>query len=516
MRSLVVLGAALAVASALSLSRASWAQSRNLRPTEPGAPFSYGGATPHSFAEADGAVRVWWVESTSDAPNLASTRVSNVPDAVVRVAEIAEEARAEYRHLGFLDPLPDLDSPVEGGREGLLDIYLIDFASADGATLTNQCTESEEAATCAGFMLIDNDFAAGSYQDFDEGARTVVPHEYFNLVQAAYDAGNDAWWNEATAQWAAKHVYPELTDLERFLPAYFRSPNRPLDAPSAGAAASFLYGTAIWPVFLEETRGISIVREIFEDMAGRAGPATASMDTVLARHQSSLADAFAEFAVRNVGTGSRASSEGYAHASDYPELLFTSFPDELPGAVSGVTTSLSARYYELTATQPTALELGPKTKRDRTRVYAVSLEGGIADVATARELPVTVTGDTVIVVAGTTALKSDAAFDVRASVLEDSPGTGGEGGATGTAGSEGGGAASQARGGSAGDSPLAGVPGEPEPRVDSRSRSACACGTAGTRREAGWAWCCATLLALRGRRRNVRGANGTLTESVRR
>jgi len=83
-------------------------------------------------------------------------------------------------------------------------------------------------------------------------------------VQYAYDANMDHWWLEGTAQWATDQLYPELTDMESFFPAFFADIERPLNSPPGGIVAPWLYGSAIWPRFLGEHLGPEVVASIME------------------------------------------------------------------------------------------------------------------------------------------------------------------------------------------------------------------------------------------------------------
>ena len=84
--------------------------------------------------------------------------------------------------------------------------------------------------------------------------------------------------------------------------------------------AAFLYGSAIWPVFLSERFGDDIVRSVLEQEAQQGDSAIAATDAVLRALQSSIADEFPLFAAWNAATGARAGGGGYLNASDYPEV----------------------------------------------------------------------------------------------------------------------------------------------------------------------------------------------------
>src|SRR5262249_25278719 len=226
---------------------------------------------------------------------------------------VTEDALTKYGLMGFR-ALPSDADPACGsnGGDGRFDVYLVAFAAADGTTATERCSAGPPRV-CASFILAEAKFGA-PYANAEEGIRTVLPHETFHAVQNAYDADLERFWAEGTAQWAAKTLDPALGDLERFLPEFFDNAAHPFDAPPSGAVAGFLYGAAIWPVYLTTRFGAGIVKSILEE-EGKAGAATLdATDTVLKAAGSSLAAEYARFAAWNTATGSRAptGAGGYA------------------------------------------------------------------------------------------------------------------------------------------------------------------------------------------------------------
>jgi hypothetical protein len=248
--------------------------------------------------------------------------------------------------------------------------------------------------------------------------RTVVPHELFHLVQDAYDADVERWWAEGTAQWAAKQVYPDLRDLERFLPAYFESPWRPLNVPPNGVITNFLYATAIWPVFLGERFDAGVVREVYEGFGQGAAGVLPTTDSVLQARGSSLAQEFLQFAAYNAATGERApppGEVGYIDAARYPlvdiEPLATGEGQAIE-LVSEVDSGLGAFYYSVSTDQPRELEL--QADPGRVAALLVPLVDGKPQLGRAEPLPVTLEGAGVVVVAGQSLSRTDAPFTLQA------------------------------------------------------------------------------------------------------
>lgn len=399
---------ALFVLAALLLSgRARAEECATNRPTDPSPPTGYAyGVAAKSYATPEGNARVWWTETGTHAAVLTSTRGDGVPDSVAAVGEVLENAVAGYAKMGFKAALRDGDYPgcASNGGDGRLDVYLVSFTGADGQTISERCTTVGTTQRCPGFMLVEANFLRKGYASAREGAQTVVAHEYFHMVQNAYDQKMDRWWAEGTAQWSTKQLYPELLDLERNLPAFFSEVNRPIDTPPSGVTAGFLYGAAIWPVFLAKHQGDDSIRLVMDAVGAGKGTVLPATDEVLATRGTTLADEFGTFAVWNAATGPRASADGYPNAAKYPQVKAEAFPDGLE-QLSGVTAGFAARYY--TTTDPTERTLTLEADETRLGAFAVPIEGGKVMIAKAAKLPTKVTGEAMIVLYGRSAKKTD-------------------------------------------------------------------------------------------------------------
>lgn len=413
----VWLSALLSAASGLFAPDARAQACQSSRPTDPlgSQGVSYGSARVDFFDATSGRARIHFALSGPHAPPPVSTLQDGVPDAVVVAAQAADDALDKFEQLGYAAPLSDGDSPcASSGDSDAIDVYLLDFAAADGQAVADHC-ERGLPKRCVGFILVENDFRRGGYADAAEGLRTVVPHELFHLVQDAYDADLERWWAEGSAQWAAKQVYPELQDLERFLPDYFDAPWRPLNVPPNGVVTNFLYATAIWPVFLSERFDADTVREVYEGFASESGGVLPATDVVLQARGSSLAQAFLDFAAYNAATGTRAAtSAGYADAARYPLVALRPLAGSQGELVSDIGSGLGAFYYSLEAATPSQLTL----EADTTRMAGllVPLADGKLQLADAKPLPATLEGQGVVVVAGQSLARTDAPFTLRGQV----------------------------------------------------------------------------------------------------
>lgn len=397
MRRAALFAAALAAVTASS--RDAVAQCAG-RPTDPSGVQGYAYASEaKSFAQ--GAARVHYALTGTHAPDLATTRPDGVPDAVAVAAEIAAGALQGFAARGFRAPPSDAACPSNGG-DAKLDVYLVRFAGADGATIPESCS----GAACASFVLVDATFKGRGYKTPREGFTTVVTHELFHAVQNAYDAELDRFWAEGTAQWAMKSLHPELEDFERQLPAFFAEPARSIDAQPSGVTAGFLYGSAVFPLFLETWKGEGFVKETLEAEASGSKTIDA-IASVLAKRGSSLDEAYPLFGAWNAATKDRAGTGGYPAAASYPGVK----ADALEDGASAITSGLGYHVYAgtLEGRQKVSLE----TDAARNAGVLVPLESGKARLDRALPLPAVADGDVLVVVSGITAKKSDAPFTLR-------------------------------------------------------------------------------------------------------
>ena len=425
-----------------------------LRPTAPDAAWSYAGAPVTAFDTPQGRVRVWFTLEGRHAP--AGAQAEQTPLAALAAGSAAEQALERFEALGFRLPLADSPStpcPDVGG-DARLDIYLYDFGAADGTIAVEQCS-TNGVARCAGFVIVENDFSGKGYGDPLEGYRTVVPHELFHLVQYSYSDNGETWWAEGSAQWAAQQVFPGLRDLEAFLPAFFGRSDRPLDFPPVGAAASFSYGAAIWPVFLSERHQSSIVRGVFEGLGEGAAGVLAATEAALHDRGASLDAAFTEFSRWNAATGARAGSSGYARAADYPEVIAEPLPDEVPSSTAGALAGLSARYFRLGVGARRRVRL--VGNGERLSAGFVPFAGEEARLSRARSLPLETSDGGVVVVSGRARDHRDVPFTL---LVEEAPATGEP---SGDAAAGAGGAAPSNGAGGDRSGQLDDVPSEPEP-----------------------------------------------------
>jgi hypothetical protein len=359
-------------------------------------------------------VRVLYVETGPHAVSVAG--VGDSPAAIAALAaEVGDEALAAYESWGFRAPLADPHSICGAGPR--VDLYLVRFSGGDGLTAAESCAAHGEATPCTSFVLVDSRLDQ-HYPTAAAGVRTVVPHELFHAVQNAYDAGQARFWAEGTAQWAAARLSPELPDLIKNLDDFLDEPGRALDGPVTGVTAGYLYGSALWPVFLEQRFGPEVIEQTLAAQASGESALEAA-DEVLAERGTSLAETYATFVQWNLATGARAPTSGavgYVDASAYPEAPLKAL-DLDATEVAGVLSGLSSAPYLWTEARPAELSL--EATVERTRGYFLPLRAGRVDLTGVSSLPARAEGPGIVVVINTTTSKLDAPY--RLSITEAAP-----------------------------------------------------------------------------------------------
>lgn len=308
---------------------------------------------------AGGSFRVHYSRAGGNAVPSADAAGDGVPDYVQLVAAEYDTVGDFYANeLGFDRPPSDEAVPNDNGGNARFDVYLVDFSTtSDGSFRGEQCPAS--ATRCPGYMKQENDFAGHNYASLALATRILASHEYFHAVQAGYDAKAGANINEATAVWASEQYDPTLEDLEGFVAGYLDRPDRGLTQEPTGPVDAFSYGSSLFFQFLGEHYGRETIRQVWEalrDAADATWPV--ALDSVLKGvHDSSIAEAFADFSRWNLFTARRADpARGYANGGGYPELATKAvtlpFEDTAPRVFP-----LAAKFYSTRARTAGALTL---------------------------------------------------------------------------------------------------------------------------------------------------------------
>ncbi len=409
-RARIAVGLALAFGASL-VPRAAHAIACSGRPTDAGGfgGYDYGTDTVKTYDTA--LVRVHYALTGKHAPTQTSTRADGVPDTVAFAGDTGQDALTRYAQMGFLPPPVDTPCDSNGGDQRL-DVYLVAFAGADGTTTPENCTGN----ACGSFVLSESTFSGRGYANAQEGFKTVITHELFHTVQNAYDSQLDRFWAEGTAQWAMKTLHPELRDFENQLPDFFAHPDHSLDSLPSGAVAGYLYGSAVWPLFLTLTQGEGTVKAILEREADGKMKAMDGANAVLTAKGSSIGQAFLLFSAWNAATKSPVpeAGQGYREAATYPGVKKAALVD----GAAGITSGYSSYAYEGALDAPTMISLTTDATRNAGLLVSITADGK-ADLANAKPLPATGSGQVLVVVAGITTKKTDGPFTLAFSAPSD-------------------------------------------------------------------------------------------------
>lgn len=307
------------------------------RPTQGGL-WSFDAAdTVESWEEATETVRVHYSISGPNVTRLDDVDEDGIPDFAQDVAERTAESIELYVSVGFRPPVPESAIEIELGGSPAYDVYLVDFGgSVDGRFGVDGCGN----AGCAGFYVVENDFAGYGYDTIEEGITTVTSHEGFHGVQAAYNF-LPTWVSEGTATWAQRQFDPESDDFVRLCNGLLTDTGRPVYQPPGGPVPSFAYGSALWFDFLSSRHDAGIIVDFMESLDENADEPELRFEALLAERGDDLETAWATFARYNLATGRRA---GVAQSHPYAGSLTGVDPDAEAELVA-----LDARFYPLAA-----------------------------------------------------------------------------------------------------------------------------------------------------------------------
>ena len=280
------------------------------RPTISGNPRGY--TVPSTFTCSN--VCIHWVTTTKDAPPLHDADADGIPDWVETTLAVFDTIWAkEVVQFGFRAPKSD-EMLREHGPDGRLDVYLVDIADDVLGYCSPEVPQDYEFWDVPGHCVIDNDYTPAQLGSPNASGRLALErnaaHEFFHVVQFAYDFNEDGWLMEGTATWVEDEVFDALDGSYGWFPyTALAHPEVPIDTWSR--SQPFQYGSWLFFRFFQELfspengpRDPTVVRRIWEWADGSPGGpdlySIAAVDATAREHGLSLRPVFAAFGVANV------------------------------------------------------------------------------------------------------------------------------------------------------------------------------------------------------------------------
>lgn len=252
---------------------------------------------------------VHWVPAgTTNARGTASTQASTDAAVSATLSTLSTVWNTEIGTLGYNAPLGDggagekqtLLGPAGQNR---LDVYL---ANTGAAGVFGYAVPEGPASvqTSAGYLVLDNDFSKTQFPGTtsSDGMRQVTAaHEFFHLVQFAYDADESPWLMESSATWMEEQVYDGVDDNRYYIPqGSLHWPGKPVDT-FAGTAQ---YGTWVFHQLISERLGTGQMREVWNRAAAvRGDNARGALAATLAAAGSSLLNEYRTFSGASMAPG---------------------------------------------------------------------------------------------------------------------------------------------------------------------------------------------------------------------
>ncbi|MBM3286061.1 MAG: hypothetical protein FJY88_01740 [Candidatus Eisenbacteria bacterium] len=232
-------------------------------------------------------------------------------DAVVAACDSSYSYQNDRR--GWPHPPSDGSN---GGGIGLIDCYVEDNGGAYyGVTYAESQVPGGYPNDWTAYFCIDNDYQGFGYTDRTWPMKVTVAHEYNHVIQIGLNAGA-GWWMENTATFMEDEVYDEVNDNYGYLAFYTNNPWTRLDYANGG----FEYGCFLWPTFLSEAFGHSVVRDVWTAYASNTNLYTC-FDNKLAAFGKNLDTAVAEWTLWNCFTSTRDDGEHYVEGGAYNRLV---------------------------------------------------------------------------------------------------------------------------------------------------------------------------------------------------
>ena len=308
----------------------------------------FGGSPEYTFDSNGGHFKIHYTRTGEDAVFEADVDVNpqdGVPDYVNRCAEIFDLVWAkEVDTLGYnLPPGDDWYQP--NGGDGRYDIYLKNINPQYLGYTDPETSSVANPISYTSYIVVRNDYSGfGYYEDKLDILRVTAAHEFFHAIQFGYDGSEfefedpddeytyKPYWMEMSAVWMEDMVYDHVNDYLGYLSSFFNHPEWSLKTFSyykiVPDSIYHPYGSCVWPMYLSERFGSTIIKEIWEWCAQVPGNnaidypgGESATDKALQKWDRTFEDAFREFTVWNYFTGDRAPKKlFYSEGELFPEM----------------------------------------------------------------------------------------------------------------------------------------------------------------------------------------------------
>lgn len=199
-----------------------------------------------TLISGDGKIKIWY-------PYASQVSQAN---AYMKMAEdiktILDEDQILKKFVALMDRYPVSDGNL--GGDAKLDLYIY-----MNMTRLGLATNDHNSFPSSVYIFINQKLKSNRKE-----LKTVVAHEVFHAVQAAYkqNASSDVWWREATATWSEDFIYPnadtEQSRLKLFLPYSKKSLDSRFDPNDHE------YGAYIFPFYITQKYGDDLMKKIWE------------------------------------------------------------------------------------------------------------------------------------------------------------------------------------------------------------------------------------------------------------
>jgi hypothetical protein len=247
----------------------------------------------------------------------------------------------EINFLGY--PAPPSDG-TEGGDDKY-DIYIQNIPGFYGYT---QPENKVNSTNWTSYLVIDNDFPAGSY--YTQGinaAKVTVAHEFHHAIQMGNFAPSelsapfresDRFFYEITSTAFEEFVFDDVNDYYAYMSSYFQNPETPMSINDG-------YNLAIWNIYLQNNFDFDILKRQWELMPGN--DALKAIALSIDESFSTFGNELNKFGVWTYFTNSRATSGRYfEEASNYPLITPTATVSFTPPSKTyDMTVGPVANYY---------------------------------------------------------------------------------------------------------------------------------------------------------------------------